>query len=118
MRPTLQRSKSYGVQEVSKSAPEPTEQDTEITSSVFDWFPFRNRKPRTCTTKSELSQQSSTITEKSQQQQSTVEGTSPRSKIFFVLILHLHVFSTTNMWHRHKLSSKTINPFAPGFIFS
>ena len=80
MRPPLQRSKSYGVAEISKSAPDPIEQDTEITSSFFDWLPFRNKKPRTCTTKSETSQQGSVITESTQPEQG-VEGTSPRRKI-------------------------------------
>jgi len=77
MRPPLQRSKSHGVTEVSKSAPDPIEQDTEITSSFFDWFPFRSRKPRTSTAKSEISRQGTSIAEQSQPQRG-VEGTSPR----------------------------------------
>lgn len=84
-RPPLQRSKSYGVAEISKSAPEPIAQDTEITSSFFDWLPFRNKKPRTSTAKSETSQQASIIAQPTLPEHG-VEGSSPRRKIEIYLI--------------------------------
>lgn len=78
MRPTLQRSKSYGVAEVSKSAPEPTDQDIEITNSVFDRFLFRNRKPRVCNAKSDAPPQGSSPIQGQSFVQAPAEGTSPR----------------------------------------
>ncbi|XP_065070350.1 uncharacterized protein LOC135695275 isoform X1 [Rhopilema esculentum] len=77
-RPPLQRSKSYGVTEVSKSAPGQIEPDAEITSSAFDWFPFRSRKSRACSGKSELSTHGGIVTEYSAIQSPQLEGTSPR----------------------------------------
>lgn len=82
-RPPLRRAKSYAMQQVAKSAPQQNEQeDTEITSSLFDWLPFRARKPRTCSGKSELSTQVSTITEETALPP-LAEGNLPRRKYDF-----------------------------------
>ena len=80
VRPPLRRAKSYAMQQVAKSAPEQNEQeDTEITSSLFDWLPFWTRKPRTCSGKSEPSTQGSTVRDQTTLP-SLVEGNSPRRK--------------------------------------
>ena len=80
VRPPFLRAKSYHNNDVSRSAPAPMDQDTEITPSVFDWLPFRGRKSRACSDRSDLSPPAVQPLSNSISPSAPVEGTSPRRK--------------------------------------
>ncbi len=80
----FRRTETYR-EKLAKSAPAPVDENTEITSSVFDWLPFRGKKSRTCSARSDVEANLGTPRTESAPGTSSNEGTAIRRKFSLIL---------------------------------